>query len=669
MGETMPYHGGGGGGRGRGKAVAEPPTGDGGASLATALDETLPNSPGDSDLGEGSKIGRYEVLERVGSGGMGVVYRAHDPELHREVALKLLKAERAVGAAAIKRRKRLLREARAMAQLSHPNVIPVYDVGEYGTGLYVAMEFVEGANARQWLKSVKPPWRRTLGVFRAAGRGLAAAHNAGLVHRDFKPANVLVGDDGRVRVLDFGLARAQLDDAEPELSPRGREEIELGRQWSETLTADGTILGTPVYMAPEQYAGKAADARSDQYSYCIALYEALYGQLPFTARGIKAQARAKHRGELLEAPADSDVPRRLALVLRRGLSPRPEDRYPSMPDLLRELRAVHEERTAPPPAWRSWAAVFGVASVAVGTMLVASLRRPNPAVVPAAATCPSTAEALAGAWDEPRRHQLRAAFEDSTVAGAADRFAEVAARLDAYAITWGALHDQACAQREGVDRAARLARARLACLERKRSDLVALVDVLQEPTAVVIHRSVAAAHALPGLEECEDEMGLLLLAARDAPGHERTVQLREGIGRARALRATGRPDAAQREIDAVIEQAGAEDLRPVTGLALLERAQLRRGADDLAAAEHDLRAAYFNAVADRRARVAATAAIGLVDVLAARGRTEEALAWSEHARAQLDAVAQASSLDAALQQALAQVGAAEREAPTKPTEP
>ena len=352
----------------RGDRPSAPPTEDGEQSRATAFEETLPNAEGEAELGEGSKIGRYDVLERVGAGGMGVVYRAYDPELHREVALKLLKAGRAVGAANTKRRKRLLREARAMAQLSHPNVIPVYDVGEYGTGLYVAMEFVEGANAREWLKAERPPWRRTLGVFRAAGRGLAAAHNAGLVHRDFKPANVLVGNDGRVRVLDFGLARAQVDEPEPEMSAQGREEIESGGHWSETLTADGTILGTPIYMAPEQYAGKPADARTDQYSYCIALYEALYGKLPFAARSIKAQARAKYRGEILEPPSGSPVPRRLAGVLRRGLSPRPEDRYPSMPDLLRELRTVHEDRSAAPPAWRSWVAVASMAMTVSGML-------------------------------------------------------------------------------------------------------------------------------------------------------------------------------------------------------------------------------------------------------------------------------------------------------------
>jgi len=642
------------------------------ASPLTALDETLPSSRNDgSNLAEGAKVGRYDVLERVGAGGMGVVYRAYDPELHREVALKLLKASRSSGQAEAKRRKRLLREARAMAQLSHPNVIPVYDVGEYGDGLYVAMEFVLGSNARQWLKAEKPPWRRTLGVFRAAGRGLAAAHSAGLVHRDFKPANVLVGDDGRVRVLDFGLARAVVDEPEPELEAGPvftRYEPELEAHWSETLTADGTILGTPIYMAPEQYAGKLADARSDQYSFCIALYEALYGVVPFTEGSVKEQARAKYRGEIREPPASSPVPARLYHVLRRGLSPRPEDRFSTMPDLLRELRTVHEDQEVMATPWRAWSAVGVVVGLTVGLVLVATLDRPEP--VPAPATCPPAAEALAGTWDDARKERTREAFVGSQVAGAEDRFAEVAEQLDGRIAAWTELYDRTCAEPPRGARAARLHRARLHCLERHHDDLTALVDALEQPSAVVVHRAASAVGGMQQLEDCEDERALLAASDRDGAWQERAGELERGIARARALRATGRTGEARTEIDAVIERAGAEDLRPVTGRALLERAYLHQQRGDLLAAEHDLRAAYFNAVADSHARLAATAAVGLVDVLAALGRTEDALAWSEHARAHIDALDPAPALDAALRQGLGHVGAAtDRPGATPPASP
>lgn len=659
------------GGRGRSGGAAAPPSDDD-ASVATAFDETLPNVRGaDNNLGEGAKVGRYDVLERVGAGGMGVVYRAYDPELHREVAVKLLKASRSSGQAEAKRRKRLLREARAMAQLSHPNVIPVYDVGEYGDGLYVAMEFVLGSNARQWLKAEKPPWRRTLGVFRAAGRGLAAAHTAGLVHRDFKPANVLVGDDGRVRVLDFGLARALVDEPDPELDAGpvfARYEPEVERNWSETLTADGTILGTPVYMAPEQYAGKAADARSDQYSYCIALFEALYGVLPFADGSIKEQARAKYRGEIRDAPSSSPVPPRLYHVLRRGLSPRPDDRFGTMPDLLRELRTVHEDQEQPPTPWRAWTAVGVIMGLTSGLVMVAALDRPEPA--PVAPVCPPTSEVLARTWDAQRRAEAREGFVASKVAGAEDRFEEVATGLDGHMAAWASLYERSCAEPPRGARATRLHQARLACLERHRGDLSAFVDALAQPTTIVVHRAASAVHGLPPLEDCEDELALLAASDREGSRKARAGELEQGIARARALRTTGRNAEAQQEIDAVIEQAGVEDLRPVTGRALLERAYLRQHQGDLPAAEQDLRAAYFNAVADNHARLAATAAIGLIDVLAELRRTDEALAWSEHARAHIDALDPALALDAALRQALGHVGAASnRPGTTTPVEP
>ena len=630
-------------------------------SEAHGYDATLPTAPTDGNLGDGSKVGRYAVLERVGAGGMGVVYRAHDPELRREVALKLLKAGRAVGPAAEKRRKRLLREARAMAQLSHPNVIPVYDVGVYGSGLYVAMEFVEGADAREWLKQVKPPWRRTLGVFRAAGRGLAAAHNAGLVHRDFKPANVLVGDDGRVRVLDFGLARAAVDEPEPEVAPEVLQDDTDSGHWSETLTADGTILGTPVYMAPEQYAGKTADARSDQYSYCIALYEALYGRLPFAVGSIKQQARAKYRGQLLEPPANSPVPRRLFEVLRRGLASKPKDRFASMPDLLRDLRTVHEDKPVA-PAWRAWAAVGSVAAVTAAGVLVAALNQPPTKTPAAAASCADASEALAGTWDDAKQQELRQAFIDSGITDAEERWAPVAEGLDTHAMAWTRLHERACAdEKSGDARGLALHTARTACLERHRIDLASFVAALEDPTTVVVQRAAAAVHALPSLADCEDDA--MLLSASDEPRSELALELGERIGRARALRTTGRPDAARREIDTVIVEADAGQHRRIAARARIERASLDLGTGDYGKAERDLQAAYFDALASRHPRLAATAAIGLVDLLASRSRPTDARVWADHARANIDGLSQGAALAAALEQAVASAKAAEQREP------
>jgi serine/threonine protein kinase len=303
------------------------------------------------------RIGRYTVLGPIGQGGMGIVVRALDPQLRREVAIKLLRPGR--GGLAEEMQARMLREARAMAALSHPNVVPIYDIGEHDGGLYIAMQFLAGANMSGWLRREKPPWRRVLGVFRAAGRGLAAAHTAGLVHRDFKPANVIVGDDGRVRVVDFGLARA-FDEA---VDDDGDDDDGHGLGG---ITRPGIMVGTPAYMAPEQFSGALADARADQYGFCVAFYEALYGRLPFTHDGMRALVAAKRAGRVSPPPKDTDVPSALWSVVSRGLQADPTKRFAGMPDLLRELRRISEASEVERPRSRRPAVVvLAFAAVAV----------------------------------------------------------------------------------------------------------------------------------------------------------------------------------------------------------------------------------------------------------------------------------------------------------------
>src|SRR4051812_10268762 len=253
-----------------------------------------PRQPGEP-LPRGSAVGRYVVLERIGSGGMGVVYAAYDPELDRKVALKLLRPDRAgaAGEAAL----RLQRGAQAIARLSDPHVVAVYDAGTFGDQVFVAMELMEGRTLRQWLGEGKRGWREIVDVFVAAGRGLAAAHAAGLVHRDFKPDNVLLGTDGRVKVADFGLARP-VGDADPGGGEAALMESPGSRGLLATpLTEWGVAMGTPAYMAPEQLRGERADARSDQFSFCVALWEALYGRKPFAGESFREMLDAERRGE------------------------------------------------------------------------------------------------------------------------------------------------------------------------------------------------------------------------------------------------------------------------------------------------------------------------------------------------------------------------------------
>ncbi len=260
---------------------------------------------------------------------MGIVYAARDVELGREVAIKLLRPE-----LSHRDDERLTSEARALARLSHPNVVSVFDVGTYEEQRFIAMEFVPGQNLRRWLDAPRS-LREVLQVFVAAGRGLHAAHEQGLVHRDFKPDNVLVGDDGRPRVLDFGLARPpDVAGAAPVMPP----EIPAGVDPLATmLTQAGQVLGTPAYMAPEQHLGEPADARSDQFAFAVALYHAVYGVRPFTGDDPRALALSIVRGRLRPATPRFPVPAWLDDLLVRALSVDPAGRFPTMGELLERM--------------------------------------------------------------------------------------------------------------------------------------------------------------------------------------------------------------------------------------------------------------------------------------------------------------------------------------------
>jgi Tol biopolymer transport system component len=319
----------------------------------------------------GTVIGRYVVEHILGSGGMGVVYAAYDPELDRKVALKLIRATSPTGPGETSR-ERLLREAQAMAKVSHPNVVHVYDVGVWNEGVFVAMELVDGQTVRQWMERDGGDWQKALALFVAAGRGLAAAHAAGLVHRDFKPDNVLVGHDGRVRVTDFGLARPAGGILPSE--PLTQSPSRLERR----ITHTGALMGTPAYMAPEQMSGGPSDARSDIFSFCVALFEALYGQRPFDATSLQALLAQIATGQLVSPPSSSRVPLGLRATLLRGLRAAPEERFATMEALLAEL-------TSDPPQRRR--ATFRFVAVALtlvaATLTLAALRaRRTPAWQP-----------------------------------------------------------------------------------------------------------------------------------------------------------------------------------------------------------------------------------------------------------------------------------------------
>ena len=358
-------------------ATLAPEPGERDSELATAPRKhghgTGPRHPTEPVVALGDTIGRYVVLRRLGAGGMGVVFAAYDPQLDRKIALKLLRT--GIGLGEREANARLVREAQAIARLNHPNVVAVYDVGTAGSDeLYLAMEFVEGDTLTHWLARWERPWPEIVAMFVEAGRGLAAAHAVGLLHRDFKPDNVLVGADGRVRVSDFGLARSAVTDDEQGPSP-----VAALSELRTPLTGTGAIMGTPRYMAPEQLRGESVTAAADQFSFCVALYEALYGQHPLPG---ETAAEMEKGARMAPPPGSSVVSPAIATVLARGLDPQPHRRFPSMQALLEQLVPP-----APRPRPRRLAVVSAslalVAAGAAAAMVLQPSKDPDEAQIQA----------------------------------------------------------------------------------------------------------------------------------------------------------------------------------------------------------------------------------------------------------------------------------------------
>jgi len=302
-------------------------------------------------LDPGQLIGRFVVRARLGEGGMGIVLAGHDTDLNRSVAIKLVRSE--VDHPAY--RARLLREAQAMARLEHPNVARVYEVGSDRGRLFVAMELIDGVTLSTWLRVQRRPWQAIVAMFHQVGAGLAAVHRVGLIHRDFKPDNVLVDRDGRARVVDFGLARLDRDQVSSASSP----------ELAASLTRTGMMMGTPGYMAPEQQYGGTVDARVDQYSYCVALREALLG--------------VRHPRADVE-PDWAGTPRPIRAAIARGLSYEPSERYPAMDELLVALGSSNR-RTALIVALAGTVAAAGVVVALIVTSSGAERASPSELVV------------------------------------------------------------------------------------------------------------------------------------------------------------------------------------------------------------------------------------------------------------------------------------------------
>jgi formylglycine-generating enzyme required for sulfatase activity len=294
-----------------------------------------------ASLARGEALGRYIVIERLGAGAMGVVYAAYDPELDRKVAIKILRWQEGGGEARESRRRaRLEREAKAIAKLAHAHVVSIFDVGVDGGRVFLAMEYLAGGTLRAWLGEKKRPWREIVKMFVAVGRGLAAAHAEGLVHRDFKPDNVLLDRAGTPKVVDFGLARpSSASGPDGESNDGLRASSSSSENTPPSLTQTGAFAGTPAYMAPEQFMSRETDSRSDQFAFCVALYEALYGQRPFAGETVFDLAETILHERVDAPPKSANVPGWIRRSLLRGLRADRELRWKKLEDLLAALEA------------------------------------------------------------------------------------------------------------------------------------------------------------------------------------------------------------------------------------------------------------------------------------------------------------------------------------------
>jgi tetratricopeptide (TPR) repeat protein len=589
------------------------------------------------ELPTGTLLGRYVVLNLVGRGGMGEVYAAYDPELDRRIAVKLLRADRE-GEAGASMTAHLLREAQAIARLSHPSVVVVYDVGICNGQVFIAMEFVKGQTAAEWVRATPRSWQDILRVYVVAGHGLAAAHHAGLVHRDFKPHNVMVGEDGSVRITDFGLARwvgsAQESPSPSNAAPGATSNLDL--------IGTGTSFGTPAYMAPEQRARCAADARSDQFSYCVSLHEALYGRrpgdtyIPLVARGMSASRGAgpvPHSRLPSLAHRSATVPRWVRLAVDRGLNPAPADRWPSMSDLLDRL-----ERTPVRRRRMTTAAVL----LSLGAMVLGLLG--NRLVHPGPDLCSGAARRLDGVWElsPDIRMSRRAAIKNELAKqpGGGVTFARLAGTLDRYASAWVAQHTEACeATNIRKDQSSEALDLRMDCLGQRLADVRALSDLLVDADAKVFKQAVEAALHLPPLESCAD-VGLLRDIVRpslDSNGRLATERQRIGLAEARAMVETRRYSQAKSRLVSLLVETESLHNGPLVAEVLALQGKTLGKLFEYREATTAARRAFSEALKARHDEIAAEAATQLIALYAAAGDPGEA-AWQEIAKSFLDRI-------------------------------
>jgi tetratricopeptide (TPR) repeat protein len=571
-------------------------------------------------LGKGTKIGRYVVIDILGAGGMGVVYSAFDPELDRKVAIKLLQAQH--GGSESGGQSWLLREAQAMARLAHPNVVAVYDVGVMSADhVFVAMELVEGETLRVWLKRPKP-WREIVAVMRAAGAGLAAAHAAGLVHRDFKPDNVLVGRDGRARVMDFGLARLHAGD---DRATRPSDlHIDSKSPLSERLTAAGALLGTPAYMAPELYGGQSADARADQFAFGVAMYEALYRVRPF-----ERQALVEKRATAPQPPASAKIPPWLARIVLRAIAIDPAQRYASMDEMIAEL-AVDPDR-ARRRVLIGAAAILGCGAAVTAGFALRGGSAPDQ-------RCTDAPAKLARAWNPAARTALESSFHALGKPFVDDAIKGTEKAIDAYANAWVAMQTETCkATRVHGDQSEVVLTVRMQCLDVRLVELKTLVDLFAHADTAVALGAITAVQKLSPLADCADTAALLAPdpLPKDPAMRGAIVSVQAKLAEARATYKASRLNEALALVDAIAPEVERVQHRPTEAMFHFIRGQLLWVLQDREKGEPELQKAVYAAEAGKADEIKVDAFLQLTNLANEAGRFDIAAERLQQASAAL----------------------------------
>ena len=534
------------------------------------------------------RIERFTLLERVGIGGMSEVFAAYDERLDRKIAIKLLRPGHL---AATRASERLLREAQTLARLSHPNVVQVYDAGRFQDQVYVAMEFVRGQTLDRWVAEMdatraRDRRRAVLRQLVAVGRGLQAAHEAGLTHRDIKPHNVIVGADGRARVLDFGLAspRRPAADSEAEAAPESRPravdttgatvDTETAST-EEPITPPDALMGTPAYMAPELFLGQPASPSSDQFSFCVTAHEALCGARPYPDTSIEAV-----HDDLLDAPTlaagmrRNRLPRPVRQALLRGLRADPERRHADMGQLLDALEGRPRRRLL-------IGAVAALLVIAVA-LRIAGVFAPSPAPV-----CQGAERELADVWTPAQKERVRERLLATELPFAGDTWQRVERDVETFIDDWQSMHRDACLAHHEGRQSDTLLDARMACLRDRRAALASALALLQRSTSGDLTRVAEILYQLPSPAYCGD---LDALTAEVPPPEDPQIaravdEIRAQLGEVGVLESAGE----YRQARELAEQL-AERARPLGYLPVLAEVRLRQGRILIRSENGDLRA-------------------------------------------------------------------------------